>query len=176
MASTFQLGLSKPSTRVYHVHLLTHQEEALFGELLGENMRLNPSGQIAADEWRLIATTHQRDIEFDQWTIIPNGVRALVAVVDNAQPATYGLCQSPPKPRALSSLVAGFKAAAAKRINLVRGLPGAPVWQRGYKEQQINDRKTLERIRLMLSSQAHSAGLIRDDGEYDVSQVGHRVE
>lgn len=163
MASTFQLGLSKPSARVYHIHLLTHQEECLFGEVLDENMQLNPSGQIAADEWRHIATNHQRGIELDQWTIIPNGIRALVVVVDNVQPSsTYGLCQSPPKPRALSSLVAGFKAAAAKRINLVRGLPGAPVWQRGYQEQQINDHKTIERIRLLLTSQARMAGLTMD--------------
>ena len=86
-----------------------------------------------------------------------------------AQSSSYGLGQSPPKPRALSSFVAGFKAAAAKRINLVRGIPGAPVWQRGYQEQQINDRKTLERIRLLLTSQAHLAGLIMHDTERDIS-------
>ena len=169
MASTFQLGLSKPSTRLYHVHLLTHQEESLLGEVLGEHTQLTPSGQIVADEWRQIATAHQRDIELDLWTVLPNGVRALVAVVDGAQSSSYGLGQSPPKPRALSSFVAGFKAAAAKRINLVRGIPGAPVWQRGYQEQQINDRKTLERIRLLLTSQAHLAGLIMHDTERDIS-------
>ena len=47
-----------------------------------------------------------------------------------------------------------FKAAAAKRINLVRGEPGAPVWQRGYQEQRIDDPKTLERIRHLLLHQA----------------------
>ena len=145
------------------------------GEVLDEHTQLTPSGQIAADEWRQIATAHQRDIELDLWTVLPNGVRALVAVVDSDQ-SSYGLHQSPPKPRALSSFVAGFKAAAAKRINLVRGIPGAPVWQRGYQEQQINDHKTLERIRLLLTSQARLAGLMMDHAGHNVSQLGHLVE
>ncbi|MBT9313899.1 hypothetical protein [Leptothoe spongobia] len=156
MASLFQLGHSQTSATFYHVHLSTHQEEFLFGERLGEHTQLNPSGQIAADEWRQIAAAHQRDIALDLWTVLPNGVRALVAVVNNEPPS---LRQSPLKPRALSSFVAGFKAAAAKRINLVRGVPGAPVWKRGYQEQRINDPKTLERIRRLLTSQAHAAGL-----------------
>lgn len=164
MISTFHLELSKPSAKLYHVQLLTHQEEFLFGNLSGEQTQLNPSGQIAAAEWQQSAVAHQRDIELELWTVLPNGVRALIAVVNSgSQPSSYDLRNNPPKPpRALSSFVAGFKAAAAKRINLVRAQPGAPVWQRGYKEQRIDDPKTLTHIRHLLTNQSHGAELMPD--------------
>lgn len=173
LASSFQLGHSPHNATFYHIYLVTHQEECLFGELLGDHTQLNSSGQIVADEWRQIATTHQRDIALDLWTVLPNGIRALVAVVNG--PA-YGLRANPPKPRALSSFIAGFKAAAAKRINLVRGIPGAPVWKRGYQEQRIDDPKTLERIRLLLTNQNYTNSLIEIGAEPITSQLGQPVE
>ena len=156
------MGFSQPSVTFYHIHLLTHQEEFLLGDVLEGHTQLNPSGQIAADEWQQIAIAHQRDIELDLWTVLPNGIRALIAVVssDIQSPGGYSLRNNTPKPRALSSFVAGFKAAAAKRINLIRGLPGAPVWQRGYQEQRINDAQTLKRIRQLLTSQTRTAGSV----------------
>ncbi|MBE9067734.1 hypothetical protein IQ260_13825 [Leptolyngbya cf. ectocarpi LEGE 11479] len=166
MTSTFHLELSKPSAKLYHVHLLTHQEEFLLGDLSGEHTQLNPSGQIAVAEWQQSAAAHQRDIELDLWTVLPNGVQALIAVVNSdSQLSSYGSRHTSPKPpRALSSFVAGFKAAAAKRINLVRGRPGAPVWQRGYQEQCIDDPKTLTRIRRLLTNQIHAAEMLPDTG------------
>lgn len=160
MASTFQLGLSKPSSTVYYVHLLTHQEAFLFGDVSGDQTHLNPSGHIAVTEWRQLAMAHQRDIEVDLWAILPNGLRALVAINEREtqSPLRY-ISQNSRKPRVLTSFVAGFKAAAAKRINLVRGEPGAPVWQRGYQEQRIDDEATLARIRHLLTKQAHAAGM-----------------
>ncbi|MEM9266406.1 MAG: hypothetical protein AAGA46_12845, partial [Cyanobacteria bacterium P01_F01_bin.13] len=75
------------------------------------------------------------------------------------------------------SFVAAFKAAAAKRINLVRGVPGAPVWQRGYQEQRINDPQTLTRIRHLLTSQAQAAGLLEiEKTQQSVSQSGQLAE
>lgn len=164
MASTFQLGLSKPSTTVYHIHLLTHQEAFLFGDISGEYTHLNPSGQIAVAEWQQLAIAHQRDdIRVGLWAVLPNGLRAIIAVTspEGALPLSYGV-QNPVKPRVLSSFVAGFKTAAAKRINLVRGEPGAPVWQRGYQEQRIEDGETLSRIRQLLTKQAQAAGIIQE--------------
>lgn len=40
-----------------------------------------------------------------------------------------------------------FKAATAKRINNIRGTPGAAVWQRNYYERVIRDDRELERAR-----------------------------
>ena len=130
--------------------------------MAGEQTSLNPSGQIAAAEWQQIATAHRRDIEVDRWAILPNGVRALIAVNTREGRLPYSSSQSLEKPRALSSFVAGFKAAAAKRINLVRGEPGAPVWQRGYQEQLIDDAETLSRIRQLLTKHARAASISTD--------------
>ena len=43
-------------------------------------------------------------------------------------------------------MVAGFKAAAAARINALRQAPGAPVWQRNYYDHVIRDEDDYNRI------------------------------
>ncbi|HMN05913.1 MAG TPA: hypothetical protein PKD45_09310 [Flavobacteriales bacterium] len=50
------------------------------------------------------------------------------------------------KPRSLSAIVGSFKSAATKRINLLRGTPGAPVWQHNYHDRIIRDGGEHERI------------------------------
>ncbi|NEP19431.1 MAG: hypothetical protein F6J97_21490, partial [Leptolyngbya sp. SIO4C1] len=110
--------------------------------------------QIAADEWLRTAQAYQ-NIRLDRWRVLPDGIRAVVIVdsrQDNRQAeskSTYP--RSQPKPHALTAFIARFKAAAAKRINLVRGQPGAPVWQRGYHEQRIEDETMLVRLRQLLA-------------------------
>lgn len=137
---------------MYHIHLQTF-EGCPLGVVNGDVTQLNNAGNITLDELQQAATTC-RNISIDQWTVLPNGIRALVMVEDDS-PAqsnqSYGQLRSQFKPRALSSFIAGFKAATAKRINLMRGEPGAPVWQRGYSEQKIDDEHTLKRVRQILA-------------------------
>ncbi len=52
-----------------------------------------------------------------------------------------------PRPRSLGAFIAGFKSAATKRINELRGTPRVPVWQRNYHEHVIRDDASLHRIR-----------------------------
>ncbi len=52
-----------------------------------------------------------------------------------------------PPSGSLGAIVGSFKAATAKRINNMRGSPGAPVWQRNYYEHIIRDEGDLARIR-----------------------------
>ena len=47
----------------------------------------------------------------------------------------------------LAAIVRTFKSATAKRINNLRGTPGAPVWQRNYHEHVIRNDEDLSRIR-----------------------------
>ena len=50
------------------------------------------------------------------------------------------------KPPSLSSIVAGFKSAVTKNININRNAPGTPVWQRNYYEHIIRNETALNRI------------------------------
>jgi len=57
----------------------------------------------------------------------------------------------PPRPSASlypgPTIVRSFKSAVTKRINELRGSPGAGVWQRGYWEHIIRSDRALKRIR-----------------------------
>ena len=50
-------------------------------------------------------------------------------------------------PGSLAAVVRAFKSNTTKRVNALRGTPGAPVWQRNYYEHVIRDDHRLERAR-----------------------------
>jgi REP element-mobilizing transposase RayT len=50
-------------------------------------------------------------------------------------------------PGSLGSIIAGFKSSATKQINIFRGTPGKPVWQRGFFDRIIRNEEELNRIR-----------------------------
>jgi REP element-mobilizing transposase RayT len=50
------------------------------------------------------------------------------------------------KIKPLGQLVGAFKTVSAKRINLLRGTSGLPVWQRDFYERVIRDEDELARI------------------------------
>ncbi|MEM6451940.1 MAG: transposase [Cyanobacteria bacterium P01_D01_bin.105] len=125
-------------TTLYYVRLQTHNGIALFS--------LEDLTQIAVDELSQIA--HHQGITIDQWVIFPDGVHILVRVSER----TVDGHATSSKPRLLTSFVARFKAATAKRINMVRNQPGLSVWQRSYREQLIQDEVTLARLKKRISS------------------------
>ncbi|MFE4105716.1 hypothetical protein [Almyronema epifaneia] len=132
----------------YLITLCTYQKESLFGSLANGMIELNEIGKIAADEW-IRASTRHREIQLDQWTVRPSCIQGIVIVnSDVALRETNRYRYSAlSKPRSLSSFVAGFKAAAAKRINLLRNQPGVPVWERSYQDQRVPDLVALKRLR-----------------------------
>jgi REP element-mobilizing transposase RayT len=46
----------------------------------------------------------------------------------------------------VGALVGGFKASTTRRINIVRGPPSPPIWQRNYYEHVIRNESELARI------------------------------
>lgn len=142
------------ATDAYVVKLQTHRNEPLFGALVEGSVVLSPLGQIVADEWVNAAQSH-RDIVLDRWIVMPSYIRGIVrlpAQGSNSDLTNHSLqaTTASSKPRLLSSFVAGFKAAAAKRVNLYRNQPALPVWQRGYSETLVLDEVVLDSIRAWL--------------------------
>ncbi|MCX8025667.1 MAG: hypothetical protein N3A60_10730, partial [Thermanaerothrix sp.] len=52
-----------------------------------------------------------------------------------------------PAPGSIGAIIGQFKSIVTKRINVLRGTPGAPVWQRNYYEHIIRDERALATIR-----------------------------
>lgn len=141
-----------PIIRAYLIDLHTHQHECWLGTLQDGVIQLSDWGQVAAEEW-IRVSSHRKDFRLDAWGIQPSSIRGIVLLAQSSslvEAAVTDRSQPGEKPWALSSFVASFKAAAAKRVNLLRNQPGLPVWQRGYHEQLIPDTETLDQLRQSL--------------------------
>ncbi|MEB3267527.1 MAG: hypothetical protein VKJ09_03215 [Leptolyngbya sp.] len=133
----------------YLIKLATHENQPLFGAVVDGRVELNGLGQVAADEWLRAAQTN-RGIALDHWEMTENQLQGIVIIREPVVNSPYAHSFST-KPRLLSSFIAGYKAAVAKRINLIRNHPGSPVWQRSYQERLLPDPVVLQRVRQMLS-------------------------
>ncbi len=63
------------------------------------------------------------------------------------KPKPGGVTPNNVAPGSLGVIIRAFKSAVTKRINQMRGTPGAPVWQRNYYEHIIRNENSLNRIR-----------------------------
>jgi putative transposase len=158
----------------YFITLITHRRECLFGEVIDGEVVLSPYGEVVRTEW-LASTRIRREIQLheDEFVVMPNHVHGIVWIVqDEHEPIKDSggqvtievingcvgatgrspvrqkrLSMNGPPPRSLGSFVAGFKAAATKNINQIRGTPGEPVWKRNYFDRVIRDEDELEHLR-----------------------------
>ena len=94
----------------------------------------------------------------DEFVVMPNHVHGIIWIVgDDAvgarrRRAPMGDDQTverfgKPVSGSIPTIVRAYKSATTKRINALRGTPGAPVWQRNYYEHIIRDEEDLQRIR-----------------------------
>lgn len=153
---------------VYFVTLCTHERICLFGRVVDGEMRLNAAGRIAAEEWVRSAEI-RTEVRLDAWVVMPNHVHGLVVIgppdadpgVDCIDPHGYRMdggdqdagasgrssLHPGPSPKSLGSFIAGYKSAVTKRINRMRGTPGAPVWQRNYHDHIVRNERAWRALR-----------------------------
>ena len=132
----------------YFVTIVTYHRKCAFGEIAAGQMRVTEIGAMVREEW-LRSAEIRLEIALDEYVIMPNHVHGIVIIRDvgahGHAPLPMRTRQRPA--RSLGSFVAGYKAAATRRINVIRGTPGHPVWQRNYYERVIRGDAELNRIR-----------------------------
>ncbi len=141
----------------YFVTVVARGRLSIFGEIIGGEMRLNSFGEIANAEWLRTASI-RREIELDEFIIMPNHFHAIVNIVDcgndlvGAQRRCAPTDRTDPSkphvtPNSIGAIIRAYKSAVTYQINQLRGTPGAPIWQRNYHEHIIRDMDELSRIR-----------------------------
>jgi REP element-mobilizing transposase RayT len=150
------------------VTICTYLNQSLFGEILNQKMILNEIGLIVESEWK--RTEHfRKEVTLDDFIVMPNHLYGMV-IIDYVSDhvGAPGACPRFPtrvaplpgisesqggraplyrNPGSLGSIIAGFKSSATKQINIFRGTPGKPVWQRGFFDRIIRNEEELNRIR-----------------------------
>ncbi|CAG0961673.1 hypothetical protein ANRL3_00918 [Anaerolineae bacterium] len=147
-------GYDYTQAGAYFITICVHNRECLFGEIIDGEMRLNEYGQIVAEEWAK-SSEIRKEIEMDEWVVMPNHIHGIVVIADSVGAHGVGAHGRAPlraahlqrQPRSLGSFVAGSKSATTKRINMMRGTQGAPVWQDNYYEHIVRNENDLNRIR-----------------------------
>lgn len=154
----------------YFITLCTNNKQCWFGEIRDSQMCLNQLGKIIAQEW-LRTPEIRPEIVLDEWIIMPNHLHGIIMITapspppvgahrrapnqcapNRRAPHQCALAQpNPPQLRrqsdSLSSIIAGFKSATTKRINVLRATPRIPLWQRNYYETIVRDTEHLEQVR-----------------------------
>jgi putative transposase len=118
----------------YFVTACTLGRACLFGDVLADQVHLNPFGNIVADSWRGLASLP--GVEPDAFVVMPNHVHGVLFLRAGQGPPLH-----------LGIAVCQLKSGAARRINTLRQTPGKPVWQRGYHERVIRNEDELRSIR-----------------------------
>ena len=141
----------------YFVTICTHNREPLFGHVVNGEMVLNAWGRIVWEEWFRTAQLRPYEELFeDEFVVMPNHVHGIIWIVGDNNVGAQRRC-APTKPGgvtpnnvapgSLGAIVRAFKSAVTKRINALRGTPGARVWQRNYYEHIIRNERALNAIR-----------------------------
>ena len=136
---------------VYFVTICTHNRGPLLCHVGGGSVRLTATGRRVSECWEELPI-HFPYLVLDEFVVMPDHVHGVLHIRDcRAGPPPAIARFGHPPPAALSSIVGAFKAAASKRINADRGIPGAPVWQRNYYECVIRSNAALERVRVYIA-------------------------
>ena len=64
----------------YFVTIVAYGRELLFGQVVGDEIRLSAFGEIVRDEW-LASADIRREIRLDEFVVMPNHLHGIVWIV-----------------------------------------------------------------------------------------------
>lgn len=143
----------------YFITICTIDKEPIFGEIIEGEIVLNQNGKAVEECW-LAIPDHFGNIELDKFVVMPNHIHGIIVIRpdDNDKQNTVGAKHASPlrlykikihgpKSNSIGAIIASFKSAATKQINILRNIAGQSIWQRNYYEHIIRDEQELNKIR-----------------------------
>jgi REP element-mobilizing transposase RayT len=144
----------------YFITIVTHERECLFGEITNSEMAANKFGLVAQQMWDKLPARF-RNVELGTFIVMPNHIHGIIlldgtrrgiaesAADSDDQSSRYALTERQFGKMirgSIPAIVRAYKSSVAYRINIMRGLRNAPVWQRNYYEHIIRNADEAERI------------------------------
>ena len=77
-------GWDYTSAAAYFVTVVTHERQALFGDVVDGQVLLSEAGRIAAEEWARTAEV-RANVELDEFVVMPNHVHGIIWIVDEGR-------------------------------------------------------------------------------------------
>lgn len=147
----------------YFITVVTWQRECTFGDAVeaarvdathalrlharpsyADAVKLNEYGEIARRCWMQIPD-HFPSVELDAFVIMPNHVHGIVVINGNNVDGTHASHLPGPKRGSIAAIVGSYKSAVSRRVNILRGTAGVPVWQTNYYEHVVRNERSLSR-------------------------------
>ncbi len=152
-------GYDYSQAGAYFVTMVTFRRECLFGEVVDGEMVLSKFGQVAKQQWEKLPRRFQ-NVEADTLVVMPNHIHGIIVINDDdrrgtaekskdlgAEPSRRAPTREQfqkPVPGSIPTIIRSYKSAVTYRINLMRGIKDAPVWQRNYHERVIRNEREME--------------------------------
>jgi len=134
----------------YFITIVAQNREWLFGDIVDDEMRLNPLGRVVEKEWERLSQRFE-NLKLDEFMVMPNHVHGIIVIADRDN-SMYGDKDGiehfgKPIKGSIPTIVRSFKSATTLRINLMRQSKGLQVWQRNYFEHVIRNESEWGEIR-----------------------------
>jgi len=158
-------GWDYSEARAYFVTICTQNHQCLLGDVVNDEMLLNECGGVVAQYWEWLRGQYLH-LDLDAWIVMPNHVHGIIVI---GEACRGGSRTAPTKGKPLGRLVGAFKTVSTKQINLMRGTPGAPVWQRNYYEHIIRNEEECNLIRKYIADNPLLWALDRENPQVSAS-------
>lgn len=151
-------GYDYAQSGAYFVTICTHHRQHLFGDVVGDAMKLNELGERVQWHWYDLPN-HFQNIKIDVFVVMPNHIHGVIFITDdvgmrsiasgirtNGEPAD-GMDAIPTQRPKLGTIVGTFKASVTRDINRNFTNPPGKIWQSRFHDHIICDEADLNRIR-----------------------------
>lgn len=138
----------------YFVTICTRSRKYLFGDVIDGRVELTEPGRIVTEEIEKTEVLRP-GVAIDTYVVMPNHVHMIIIICGDTGNYSDTARRVPtgnrgfgkPQAGSLPAIIGAIKSAATRRINLIPGFLGGPVWQGRYYEHIIRNGKSYEYIR-----------------------------